>query len=955
LCRLEAGNPGRESEQEWIPLPVRNPHMNLPTGTVTFLFTDIEGSTRLWEEQPDAMRLALARHNTLVADAIARTGGEVFKTIGDAFCAAFARAEDAVCAAASAQYALQIEPWPDGAPIRVRMAVHVGAADLDREAGDYVGPALNRTARLLAIGHGGQILLSDVAHDLCQDSLPPGCTLMPLGEHRLKDLGRSESVFQLCHSDLVADFPPLRSLDHPELPNNLPQQVSSFIGREKELEEVKALLEKSRLVTLTGSGGCGKTRLAVQAAADMLDGSGDGVWLVELAAISDPALVPQAVASELSLKEEPGKALGQTLTDHLKVRRLLLVVDNCEHLLDACARLADAILRRCPNVRVLATSREGLGIEGELTYRVPSLSLPDPGRGTTPEALSQFEAVRLFTERAQFHKPDFALTNDNASAVASVCHRLDGIPLAIELAAARVSAMPVDQIEHRLDQRFRLLTGGSRTALPRLQTLRSLIDWSYDLLTEAEKALLRRLSVFAGGWTAEAAEEVCRGDGVDQWETLDLITGLVTKSLVLYEEVAAAGPDGANSARYRLLETVRQYAMDRLLESGEAAAVRGRHVEWFLDLAERARAGLFGSDQSLWLYRLDAEHDNLRASLTWSATQESGEAGLRFGAALWRFWSVRGLLAEGRGRLHSILSHPGATAHTAWRARALDGAGLLAMNCGDFVEASRLYEEALSIGRELEDASVIAMACNSLGDVRRWQSDAPAARSLYEEALYQGRAADDRWNVAYSLTALGILAGEENAAEGRALLEAGLEIKRELGDKRSIAYSLGRLADNIRAEDISAARTLYEESRRLSEELTDKRGIAWALVNLGLCDRAEGSLGSAWSRFAKALEMFVEVGDTTGCGEGLQRLSESADTQGSAECVARLAGAAHRLRDSAAGNEPAAPDELSLVALRSAFNAEQIDAAWKEGRSMSFEQAVHDALTSPFGGERVSQ
>ena len=345
------------------------------------------------------------------------------------------------------------------------------------------------------------MLLSDVAYDLCRDALPPGCSIKSLGEHRLKDLGRPEEVFQLCHPGLPSDFPPLRSLDNPELKHNLPQQVTSFIGREKELAEVKALLEKSRLVTLTGCGGCGKTRLALQAAADMLDGSGDGVWLVELAPLGDPELVPQTVAGVLGMKEEPGRPLTQTLTDHLKSKLLLIMLDNCEHLLGACARLADAILRQCPRVLILATSREGLGIAGELTYRVPSLTLPDPKRDSTPESLSHYEAVRLFIERAQFQQPQFTMTDENAPALASVCYRLDGIPLAIELAAGRVRSLSVEEVNRKLDQRFRLLTGGSRTALPRQQTLRSLIDWSYDLLNEAEKSLLCRLSVFVGGWT----------------------------------------------------------------------------------------------------------------------------------------------------------------------------------------------------------------------------------------------------------------------------------------------------------------------------------------------------------------------------------------------------------------------------------------------------------------------
>ncbi len=803
----------------------------LPFGTVTFLFTDIEGSTRLWEEHPEPMRCALARHDELASSIIVQYKGALVKSRGggDSLFAVFARASDAIAGACALQRAYHGETWPERLPLRVRMALHTGEADL--RDGDYYGATVNRCARLRAIGHGGQVLLSAATQELVRDSLPPEATLRECGEHRLRDLGRPETVFQLCHLALPSEFPPLLSLE--SLLANLPLQLTSFIGRDKELAEVKALVDKTKLLTLTGSAGCGKTRLALQVAADLLDEFPDGVWLVELAPLAEAGLVSHTVAQALGIREESGKSPAETLADHLKARRLLLVMDNCEHLLDDCAKLADATLRNCPRVRILATSREALGIAGELTCRVPSLSLPDPKRDTTPESLSHYEAVRLFMDRARSHQPHFAITSENAPAVASICHRLDGIPLAIELAAARIQAMSVEQVEHRLDQRFRLLTGGSRTALPRQQTLRSLIDWSYDLLTDAEKALLCRISVFMGGWTLEAAEGVCAGDGVEEWEVLDLLASLVAKSLVVYDESAAA-VSASIDGRYRLLETIRQYARDRLMETGAGEAVRGRHLDWFMALAERAQPELFGPEQRVWLDRLEREHDNLRAALTWVAAQEHGATGLRLGAALWRFWSVRGFLTEGSERLREILSHPRASAPTVERAGALDGAGLLAMNCGDFTAASALFEEALSIGRELEDGQVIAMACNSLGDARRWLNDIPAARPLYEEALRCGREVNDRWNIAYALTALGILAaGQGDEAEAWFRLEEGLAIKRALGDKRSIAYSLGHLAALALEDNRDKARSLREESLRISQELGDKRGIAWALNGLG--------------------------------------------------------------------------------------------------------------------------
>jgi predicted ATPase len=525
--------------------------------------------------------------------------------------------------------------------LRVRMALHTGVAEV--RDGDYFGPALNRVARLLTAGHGGQVLLSQATYHLVREALPEDASLTDLGAHRLKDLQQPEHLFQLLHPALPADFPPLHSLE--AFAHNLPRQLTSFIGREREMGEVKEFLATTRLLTLTGSGGCGKTRLALQVAADLLEAYADGVWLVELAALADPTLVPQTVASALGVREQPVRPLTETLVDYLQPKVLLLILDNCEHLLTASAQLANALLRSCPRLRMLASSRQGLGIAGERTYRVPSLSLPQPRPLPPVERLTDYEAVRLFVERAVFTQPSFAITDQNAPAVAQVCERLDGIPLAIELAAARVKALPVEKLNERLDDMFRLLTGGSRTALPRQQTLRALIDWSYDLLSEPERALLRRLSAFAGGWTLEAAEAVGVGEGVEEWEVLDLLTSLVEKSLVLYEEREGEG-------RYRLLETVRQYARDRLLESEEGEAVRTRHLEFFLHWAE----------QGPGLERLETEHDNLRAALAWSGAQRQGDVGLRLGGAMGGFWHVRGYWTEGRERLAGVLALLGAEA-----------------------------------------------------------------------------------------------------------------------------------------------------------------------------------------------------------------------------------------------------------------------------------------------------
>jgi predicted ATPase/class 3 adenylate cyclase len=943
----------------WLPAA---PPPQLPGGTLTLLLTDVEDSSGLLERHGEAMRRALARHNELIVAGVKEHGGVISHLQGEgdsSFCL-FEGPMEALVAACAIQRALAAEAWPMPEALRVRMALYTGTAEVIE--GRYQGIAIHRCARLRELARGGQILVGESTHDLVRDELRPeevGWRLQDLGVYRLRGLSRPERIYQLSHPELPAGAAalPLRPIGR----GRLPQQLTSLVGRTGEVQEVKGRLAAARLVTLTGTGGVGKTRLAIQAAEEVEGDYLESAWFVDLSALSSAGLVTQAVASVLGVREEPGRPLGEILLDFLRPKSLLLVLDNCEHLLEAAAQLAEQLLRGCPNLRILATSREGLGIIGEQTYRVPSLSLPDLRELPRPEQLGRQEAVQLFVERARLGLPHFGVTPENALAVAEVCCRLDGIPLALELAAARVKALPVEKLNERLDDRFRLLTGGSRTALPRQQTLRGTIDWSYDLLSEPERVLLRRLSVFGGGWTLEAAEAVCGDCGlagpeggvspesrslrnpqsalrID--EVLDLLTALVEKSLVLYEE---------SPGRYRLLETVRQYARDRLLEAGEADAVQGRHLDWFLALAEEARRELFGPEQRAWLDRLEGEHDNMRSALAWSEVQERGTAGLRLGAALWRFWSVRGYLAEGCERLESVLSHPGASAPTVERASALDGAGYLAMNCGDFTRACTVFEEALSIGQELGDQRVIATACNSLGDARRFQGDVRAARSLYEEALRLGRGIDDQWSLAYSLTALGgMVAGEGNYAAARSLLAEGLTIKRALGDKRSIAYSLNSLAGlSLAEENTRGARSLYEETLRIGQELGDKRGIALSLSSLGLVARAEGDFLAARARFAESLEIFGQVGDRRGVADSLKRVAEVAATQGESELAARSFGAAQRLReDTGAPLPPAdrAEHDCSSAGLRTALGEEAFDQAWAEGRAMSLAEAIACAL-----------
>jgi predicted ATPase/class 3 adenylate cyclase len=872
---------------------------NLPTGTVTFLFTDIEGSTVLLQRLGDRRYAeVLADHQRILRDAFAKGNGQEVDTQGDAFLVVFSRARDAVTTAVAAQQSLRTHAWRDGAALQVRMGLHTGEpiSDTDR----YVGLDVHRAARIGAAGHGGQILLSDAVSSLAARDLPPGVSLRDLGTHRLKGLRESEHLLQVVHPDLAAEFPPPKSLG--VLPNNLPVQLTSFIGREREKAEVRRLLFSTRFLTLTGSGGAGKTRLALQVAAEALQGFPDGVWFVELAVLSDPSLVPKSVASALDVPEQPGRSLTETLVDALRLKSVLVILDNCEHLVAACAHLSAALLRTCPNLRILATSREALGVTGETTWRVPSLSVPDRQRLPPLDRFTEYEAVRLFIDRAAASEPQFAVTSGNAPAVAQVCHRLDGIPLAIELAAARVKVLTVEQIAARLDDRFRLLTGGSRTALPRQQTLRAAMDWSYDLLSEAERVLLCRLSAFAGGWTLEAAEAVCAGGGVEASDILDLLTQLVHKSLVV-------ATTQSGEARYRLLETVRQYAQDRLLEWGEAADVRTRHRAWYLDLAERADARMRGPEETMWLNRLEVEHDNLRAALGWSTTEEEdAETRLRLATALLLFWTYHTHWGEGREWLETALAGSRDRKSTI-RAKALHGEGMLAWRRGDYGRTMILFEESLALARELGDQKGIVGALYGLGLVPMIRGDFDAATARLEESLVVSRNLEDKWSMALTLAQMGVVARRKgDYAKAVALCEESLAMFRAIGAKTRIAYSLRLTGHAVRLQgDLERAEGLYRESLALFGETRDK----WI---------------------------------ATECIEGLALI---ASAQGHFEQAARLFGADDAARETFGITMPRPErgdhERLGATA-REGLGDAAFTAAWAEGQAMTLEQAIEYAL-----------
>ncbi|MGE5249369.1 MAG: adenylate/guanylate cyclase domain-containing protein, partial [Bacteroidota bacterium] len=741
----------------------------LPSGTVTFLFTDIEGSTKLARQHGENWEALRARHHSILRQAIESQGGYVFQIIGDAFCAAFHTAGQAIRATREAQIGLQGEPWGE-APIRVRMAIHTGKADV-QENGEYHGYlAMSRIQRLMSAGHGGQVLISAAARELLLEDLPEGVSLRDLGERSLKDLVHPEHIYQLVSAGLPVDFPPLKTLD--AYRHNLPTQLTSFIGREKEIEEIRQAILSHRLVTLTGSGGTGKTRLSLQVAAELLDQFPHGVWFVELTAITDPDFIPKAVLSAIGIPEQPGMGVMQLLMDYLREKKLLLVLDNCEHLVEPSAKLVDALLGGSPTVKIMVTSREALGISGEFIWHVPSLSLPDTRQLPPVEGLSQYEAVRLFIERATLVQPHFLVTNDNAPALAQICFRLDGIPLAIELAAARMRALSLEQIASRLDDRFRLLTGGSRTALERHQTLRAAIDWSHNLLSAEERLLLRRLSVFAGGWTLEAAEQVCIEEG-EELDVLDLLARLVEKSLVILDE-----------SRYHMLETTRQYAREKLLESEEGLVLRDRHFAYFLDMAEKGDPEIRGPNQIEWLHLLEAMRDNLRAALEWGIESQPAEAALRMVEKLDRFWFVRGDHHEGLHWLRRVLAIPGVPEHPDLYAEALTQQAAHTWLTIGGREAKSAAEEALAIARAINSKWAKARALQVLGVILIRENDVAAARSLEEESKALFREVQDQYG--YATVILGLALGylvEGDQATSLAMHEQALSLFRELGDR----------------------------------------------------------------------------------------------------------------------------------------------------------------------------
>jgi predicted ATPase/class 3 adenylate cyclase/DNA-binding CsgD family transcriptional regulator len=923
--------------------------MGFPSATVTLLFTDIEGSIGLWEADREAMAEASARHHSMVCEQVEVAGGYVYKTVGEAFRAMFASPSAALAAAVAIQQAADTEPWPAGLPIRVRMALHSGAC-LERD-GDYAGPAVNRAAQLLAVGHGGQILVTGATYELLDGLLPglpdglldgpldgpllAGIGLRDLGEHRLKDLGRAERVFEVTGPGLAGGFSPLRSLDDPALRHNLPSQATSFVGRVAELAELRSLVRAgSRLVTIAGPGGIGKSRLALQMAVEALDGDGDGVWLVELAPVTQPELVARTVAAVLQVREEPGRPILDTLVDAVGDRYLLVVLDNAEHVLGAAAKLADAIMRSCPRAYLLVTTREPLGISGEHVFRIPPLAVP-PADLTAPGQLAAFESVQLFTEHAAMHRQGFAVDDANAAAVASVCIRLDGIPLAIELAAARLGSLSVPEICSRLDQRFRLLTGGSRTALPRHQTLRALIDWSYDLLTPEERIMTDRLSVFAGGWNLAAAEAVAVGDG-GEWQVLDQLAALVDKSLVQAEEIHG-------STRYRLLETVRQYAAERLARrsGSDLDEIRAAHRDHYLALVETADTLLRGPDEAVWLDRLEVEFDNIRVALAFSVADPDGaEPGLRLAAGLRWFCNMRGRGGEILNALNVLLERPDAQRPTRTRARALTASCHLRNQFGDDSAVPSMTGEASRIARGLGDDAIAADALAQQCWFMFEHGDLPAARAQVGEATRLAQATGDPRLITYVLLNRATFAGEGNDLDvASADLQEACTLSRAGSDNYQLAIALGNLGryEHI-AGKLQAARAHLQEANTLADSLRYTGLFVGFRQMLGFADLVEADAGNARRHFAGSLDAARITGVKSYVHAVMMGLALAAGADGDPTVAATLHGVADEQYERAGRTLEAMEAGLRArdhAQLRATLGDAAFEAAYRHGRTLS--------------------
>ncbi len=908
----------------------------LPSGTVSFLFTDIEGSTRRWESHRDQMQHAVARHDKLLRAASAKHGGVVFKTVGDAFCVAFRRPEDALGAALDAQRALGEEDFTGVDGLRARMAIHTGTAD-ERD-GDYFGPTVNRVARLLAVGHGGQVLVSGTSADLLQGSMPARTSLRDLGEHLLRDLTRPEQVYQLVSPGLPEIFPALRSLG--ALPNNLPRQATSFIGRDEELAEIKTLVAKSQLVTLVGTGGVGKTRAALQVGADLLDGSGDGVWFVDLAQVAGTSYVIPEIARVFSIQPQADHDFLDDLRFYLKGKHLLLIIDNCEHVVAEASRVISELIKTCPRVYVLATSREGLNVHGEHVYRMPSLSVPSPLEKPDAEAALRYGAVALFVARASALDSQFSFTDEKVPIVADICRRLDGIALAIELAAARVTILSLKQLSQRLDERFRLLTGGDRTALPRQQTMRAAIDWSYELLSETEQTVFRRLSIFQGGWTLEAASTVCSDDSLDEFAIFDTMSLLVNKSLVVVEF-------SAETQRYRLLESLRQYGLERLNQRTEVDVIGRRHAQYFAEFGRRIGEKWQTMPDVVWLAAIDEEIDNIRAALSWSLEKGNDPTlGARLAEQLWVFWFGRSP-HEGKRWMEAARAAVDAEPDPVL---SLDiDLALTRLRVGRSREETlALCERALTEARALGDERRLARAVFYWGEVLVFENRCGEAEVALTEALEHSRNVGDQYRATSALQILGkayVRLGRVDEAR-----KAFNEAMRYYGVHSAERNHALALIDNANLERVSGdperAIALTLEARKIAQILRDRNLEIIAEAASGWHSLLTGQFDTARAAAHRYLTISIEERFEYGVATAVQSLGGIAVHDEDFERAALLLGYSEANVQKFFARNPWVDFDVEsfLGPLRERLGEEALAALMAEGAAWPQERAVEEAF-----------
>ncbi len=868
--------------------------MRLPTGTVTFLFTDIEGSTRLLQQLGDQYAELLSGYREILRSAARSYGGQEIDSAGDACFFAFPRVSDAVAAAVNAQRALGTHTWPKGKTAASRIGIHTGQP-MAREA-DYVGIDVHRVARICDAAHGGQILVSDATRIVLEQALPKGVTLKLLGEYRLKDLLRPERLFQVVHPDLPESFPPLRTLD--AHPNNLPPQPTVFIGREAEVARTRAALldEGARLLTLTGAGGIGKTRLALQLAAEVIDQFRHGAFFVPLAHITDPGMIVPSIAKVLGVNEMPGRSLLHNLQEYLKDKQTLLALDNLEQVTEA-ASVVDQLLAACPDLKIVTTSRERLRLSWEHEFQVPTLEVPDRRKDTVDTA-ARIPAVALFVNRCRLVHPEFALTPDNVEAVATICIRLEGLPLAIELAAARIKILTPEEIARRLDDHSRLLRGGPRDAPQRHQSLQAAISWSYELLTPDERRLFRSLAVFRGGFALASAEAVASGDSLD---LLDGLTSLVDKSLLR----RIAVPD--RSARFHMLETIREYGVEQLAATGELDGTRSRHAGHFASLAEQAEMRLASPEEEMGLQRLWQDTENLRSAVEWSV-RSSVQTTARLGCGLGWLFYLHGHLTEGRARIEQILQAAG-DVDDQLRARVLLPAGVLAWSLGEWHQARTWLEQSLGVFRQYKDARREAMATAFVGHVARSTGEVEEASTRYQTALGIYRSLGNEWGIAWALFDLGLAARDRG------------------NDDEAVA--------------------LHEQSLALFRKQGYRWGTAWALWNLGVLAHRRGDDANARDRFAESLDLYRGLDDRRGIAQSLEGLAAVIFVAGRLREAARVLSAADALR-AGLGAPVALSDrreyDRTLEGVKVSMAGAEFEREWSNGRSLEADDAIQLAL-----------